>query len=54
MSKWIKRVLLLFVAAFVLFFLFTRPEQSAQAVRTFFGTFESVYRFFEALVTQGR
>ena len=53
MSKWIKRLLAILVVAFVVFFVFTRPEQSAQAVRTFFGAFESIYRFFEALVTQG-
>jgi hypothetical protein len=54
MSKWIKRIIALFVVAFVLFFVFTRPEQSALAVRTFFGAFESIYRFFESLVTQGK
>ncbi len=53
MSKWIKRLVIGFAIAFVLFFVFTRPEQSAQAVRTFFGVFESIWRFFEALATQG-
>ncbi len=54
MAKWIKRIVALFVVAFILFFVFTRPDQSAQAVRTFFGAFQSIYRFFEQLVTQGQ
>lgn len=53
MGKWIKQVVAIAVLAFVVFFIFTRPEQSAQAVHTFFGAFESVYRFFEALVSKG-
>ena len=53
MTKWIGRIIAVFVVAFVVFFVFTRPEQSAQAVQTFFGAFEAIYRFFEALVTKG-
>ena len=53
MSKWIKRILAIVMVAFVIFFVFTRPEQSAQAVHTFIGAFESIIRFFKALVTKG-
>ncbi|MHA6511700.1 hypothetical protein [Tessaracoccus sp. Z1128] len=46
---WLKKALLVLVAAFVLFYLFTRPEDAAQAVRTFFGAFEAIGRFFTSL-----
>lgn len=49
MGNWIKKVLLVLVVAFVLFYLFTRPEAAAEAVRTFFGAFDSIGRFFTSL-----
>lgn len=49
---WIKKGVWLLVAAFVLFYLFTRPEQAAAAVKTFLGAFDSIVRFFEALATK--
>lgn len=49
MGNWIKKILLVLVVAFVLFYLFTRPEAAADAVRTFFGAFESIGRFFTSL-----
>ena len=48
---WIKKILVVFVAAFVLYFLFTRPEAAAEAVKTFFGAFGSIGVFFEELVS---
>ena len=48
-GNWIKKILLVLVAAFVLFYLFTRPEAAAEAVRSFFGAFESIGRFFTTL-----
>lgn len=48
-GTWIKRILLVLVVAFVLFYLFTRPEAAAEAVRTFLGAFESIGRFFTSL-----
>ncbi len=51
MVGWIKRALLVLVAAFVVFYLFTRPEAAAEAVLTFFGAFESIARFFTALAS---
>lgn len=51
MVSWIKRLLLVLVAAFVVFYLFTRPEDAAEAVKTFFGAFESVGTFFTTLVS---
>jgi hypothetical protein len=53
MSKWVKRIVAAFVIAFVLFYVFTRPEQSAEAVRTFFEAFAPIYQFFKSLFTQG-
>lgn len=50
MVGWIKKILIVLVAAFVIFYLFTRPEAAAEAVRTFFGAFESIGRFFNSLI----
>jgi len=47
--NWIKKLLLLLVAAFVIWYLVTRPEAAAEAVRAFFGAFESFVRFFTTL-----
>jgi len=49
---WIKKAVWLLVAAFVLFYLFTRPEQAAAAVKTFVGAFDAIVRFFTALATR--
>ena len=49
MSTWIKRALIVLVVAFALFYLFTRPEDAAAAVRGFFNGFPSIGRFFTAL-----
>lgn len=46
MTNWIKKVLLAVVAAFLLYYIFTQPEQSAEAVKTFFG---GIARLFRAL-----
>ena len=42
MVGWIKKVLLVLGIAFVVYYLFTRPEAAAEAIRAFFGAFESV------------
>ena len=47
---WVKKILIVLVAAFVVFYLFTRPEAAAEAVKTFFGAFEAIGTFFTALV----
>lgn len=52
MSAWIKKAAWLLVAAFVLFYLFTRPEQAAAAVKTFLGAFDAIVRFFTALASR--
>ncbi len=49
MGKWIKTILLVLVVGFALFYLFTRPEAAAEAVKNFFGAFEAVGRFFTQL-----
>ncbi|HZA73906.1 MAG TPA: hypothetical protein VE476_13490 [Propionibacteriaceae bacterium] len=50
---WVRKVLLLLVVGFVLFYLIQRPESAAGAVRTFFGAvgmaFQAVVRFFTSL-----
>ncbi|NHB85987.1 hypothetical protein G7085_19485 [Tessaracoccus sp. HDW20] len=51
MGTWIKKILLILIVAFVLFYLFTRPEAAAEAVRTFFGAFESIGTFFTTLAS---
>lgn len=50
MMGLLKKILIVLIAAFVLFYLFTRPEDAAEAVRTFFGAFEAIGRFFSSLV----
>lgn len=51
--KWIKRIVVTIVVIFALFYLFTRPESAAQAVKTAgaaVGTaFDSVVTFFNTL-----
>jgi hypothetical protein len=49
MSKWIKTILLVLAVGFCLFYLFTRPEAAASAVKSFFGAFDAIGRFFVAL-----
>lgn len=49
--SWIKKILLILVAAFVVFYLFTRPEAAADAVKTFFGAFEAIGTFFTSLAS---
>lgn len=51
MIGWVKKILIVLVAAFVVFYLFTRPEAAAEAVKTFFGAFESIARFFTSLAS---
>ena len=48
---WIKKILILLVAAFVVFYLFTRPEDAADAVKTFFSAFQALGTFFTRLVS---
>ena len=51
MEKWIKKALFFLGVAFVLFFLFTRPEQSAEFVKDFFGLLGSIEVFFRNLAS---
>lgn len=48
MLNGLKKVLLVLVLAFAIFYLFTNPEGAA-AVRGFFGLFGSIGTFFTAL-----
>ena len=49
MNKWIKTILMALTVGFALFYLFTRPEAAAHAVKSFFGAFDAIGRFFVAL-----
>ncbi|WP_185711104.1 hypothetical protein [Arachnia propionica] len=49
MVGWIKKVLVVLGVSFVVFYLFTRPEDAANAVKAFFGGFEAIARFFNQL-----
>lgn len=49
MQSTIKKILVLLVVAFALFYLFTRPEDAAAAVRGFFSGFSAIGRFFQEL-----
>lgn len=51
--KWLKRIVLALVVIFALFYLITRPEDAANAVRGAFdaiwGAFQALGRFFTSL-----
>lgn len=51
--KWVRKILLLFVVVFAVFYLVTRPEDAAAAVRTLFfalaHVFNSIVTFFTSL-----
>ncbi|MDR2896621.1 MAG: hypothetical protein LBV30_08265 [Propionibacteriaceae bacterium] len=49
MSKWIKRILAIVVIAFLLFYVFSQPQQSADAVTRFFDSFKAIGTFFTTL-----
>ncbi|WP_199729758.1 hypothetical protein [Tessaracoccus sp. OH4464_COT-324] len=49
MVSWIKKIVIVLAVSFVVYYLFTRPEAAAEAVRTFFGAFESIITFFATL-----
>ncbi|MBA8795521.1 hypothetical protein FHX74_003157 [Friedmanniella endophytica] len=51
--KWVKRIVLVLVVTFALFYLITQPENAANAVRgageAIAGAFNSIMKFFSAL-----
>lgn len=49
MSKWVKTIIWVLVIGFCLFYLFSRPEDAAAAVKSFFSSFDAIGRFFVAL-----
>ncbi len=51
MTAWVKKIVLALVVAFALFYLFTRPEEAASAVKTFVGAFGAIARFFTSLTS---
>lgn len=50
MSKLVKTVVVTLVVAFLIYYLYTRPEEAAAFVRGIFRIFDSVGRFFDGLV----
>jgi small-conductance mechanosensitive channel len=52
---WVKRILVILVIGFFLFYLITQPESAAAAVRTVFAAvgiaFRSIVRFFTSLAS---
>ncbi|MCL1922313.1 MAG: hypothetical protein FWG15_00320 [Propionibacteriaceae bacterium] len=53
MAKVIRNIAIVGVVIFLAFFIFTRPEDSANAVKSFFESFGSLVRFFQTLVSKG-
>lgn len=51
MRGLLQKILLFLTVGFCLFYLVTRPEDSAKAVSGFFGAFDSLVRFFNTLAT---
>ncbi len=49
MSKWVKTIVLVLIVGFCVFYLYTRPEAAASAVKSVFGIFDALGRFFTAL-----
>ncbi|MDR0416185.1 MAG: hypothetical protein LBH76_02490 [Propionibacteriaceae bacterium] len=49
MPGWLKKAIWLLIGAFALFYVLTRPEDAAAAVRGFVGAFEPVVTFFRSL-----
>jgi prolipoprotein diacylglyceryltransferase len=50
MGKWFKTVVWTLVLAFAIYYLYTRPEAAADFVKSIFGIFDSIGRFFNSLV----
>ncbi len=49
MNKWIKSIVLFLLVSFAIYYLYTRPEAAAEFVKTVFGLFDSLGRFFASL-----
>lgn len=52
MGKFVKNVLLALLVAFLIFYLYTRPEAAADFVKGVFGIFDAVGRFFTRLAAR--
>lgn len=46
--KWVKKILLVLVVTFAVFYLVTRPEDAAAAVR---GAFDAIASAFASIIT---
>ncbi|GAA1715482.1 hypothetical protein [Propioniferax innocua] len=51
MGTWVKKIVWALIIGFALFYLVTRPEDAANAVKGFFGAFGAIFRFFTALAS---
>ena len=52
MSKITKTIVSALIVMFLIFYLYTRPEAAADVVKTVFGIFDSIGRFFSRLATK--
>lgn len=52
MNKWIKAALTFLAVGFAVYYLYTRPEASAEFVKGAFGIFDSLGRFFATLAKE--
>lgn len=50
MGKLVKKAIAVLIIAFVVFYLYTKPEAAADFLKFVFGIFDSVGRFFTRLV----
>lgn len=49
MKQWIWRAVGALLIAFAIYYLYTRPEAAAEFVKSVFGIFDSLERFFATL-----
>lgn len=47
--SWLKKIVWILGIGFCLYYLITRPEDAANAVRGFFSAFGAIFRFFATL-----
>lgn len=50
MGRFVKTALIWIAVAFLIYYIYTRPEAAAQFVRTILGSFDRLIRFFHAII----
>lgn len=51
MGKWTRTIVWALIVMFAIFYLYTRPEAAADFVKSIFGIFDSIGRFFASLAS---